>query len=75
VRDVHQRLADVLAPMPGYAAADPDYWRQGYRPHLTLTEAAHAREGEVAELTHGAVAELVGKGARVIGAFRLGGNR
>ena len=42
---VHSRLADHLESLPGFAADEPAYWRDGYRPHLTLGPSVTATEG------------------------------
>lgn len=69
---MHVRLADALEAYPGFAAAEPMYWRAGYRPHVTHVAALSTPQGSEAALEHVAVAELDGADATVVGGFPLG---
>jgi hypothetical protein len=43
--NVHSRLAAQRQALPGFTAAEPAYWRDGYRPHLTLGPAIDPSPG------------------------------
>lgn len=44
---VHEALAAAVERLPGFVADEPDYWHDGYRPHVTLGFAGSPRDGEV----------------------------
>ncbi|MEV4687413.1 2'-5' RNA ligase family protein [Microbacterium sp. LWH3-1.2] len=56
--EMHERLADVLEVMPGFVATDPDYWRAGYRPHMTQVPTVTVRDGDIKQMAYIAVAAL-----------------
>lgn len=65
-REFHEALADRLERLPGFAPHDPDYWRTGYRPHMTHVPESAVAAGEVAVLPHLALAGLTGATATVV---------
>lgn len=65
LHEMHERLADLLEVMPGFAAADPDYWRAGYRPHMTQVPTVTVRDGDIKQMAHVAVATLTENTATV----------
>jgi hypothetical protein len=69
---VHVRLADRLESLlPGFVAEEPAYWRDGYRPHLTLGPSVTAAEGDYEAASSVAVVELLDRDATVLAQFRL----
>ena len=68
---LHNRLADGLAKLPGFAPEKPAFWRDGYRPHLTLGDAIASGEGERWSVECIATAQLDGADAVIIGALQL----
>lgn len=42
----HEALADAVERLPDFVAEEPDYWHDGYRPHITLRCAENLREGD-----------------------------
>jgi 2'-5' RNA ligase len=62
----HDRLTDDFEQLPGFAADEPDYWRAGYRPHVTLGSAAAVREGEIRPVRCIATVRLEGVNATVL---------
>jgi hypothetical protein len=71
VLTLHNRLADDLALLPGFAAEEPAFWRDGYRPHLTLGDAITSGEGERWNVECIATAQLDGTDAEIVGSFQL----
>ena len=71
LHEMHERLAELLEVMPGFAAADPDYWRAGYRPHMTQVPTVTVRDGDIKQMAHVAVAALTENTATVISALAL----
>lgn len=63
---VHEALARVIEVLPGLVAEDPDYWHEGYRPHVTRRFASSVREGDTWPVRCVAVAELGAGDARVV---------
>lgn len=55
--ELHGRLVVVLEPL-GAVAEEPAYWREGYRPHLTLGSAVEGEEGERRVVSHLAIVRL-----------------
>jgi len=43
---LHESLAAGLRDMPGFAAAEPSFWGNGYLPHATLGPAVGGRDGD-----------------------------
>ncbi|KRC46867.1 hypothetical protein ASE16_15830 [Leifsonia sp. Root227] len=72
---VHIRLADLLESLPGFAAEEPAYWREVYRPHLTLGPSVTAAEGDRETANSVAVVEILGSDAKVLALLRLRGAR
>lgn len=68
---LHYRLADQLEPVAGFVAEEPAFWRDGYRPHLTLTPVISIEDGDSRILRCVAVARLLKDDATVVAAFRL----
>ena len=58
----------------GGVAEEPAYWRDGYRPHLTLTPVISIEDGGSRILRCVAVARLLEDDATVVAAFRLPGH-
>ncbi|MGU3645358.1 2'-5' RNA ligase family protein [Microbacterium sp. C23T] len=71
IDDLHQRLANALQNQPGFAAAEPAYWRAGYRPHMTRRSGTAVGDPDPAELRYLAIAEMTGSAANVIAALTL----
>lgn len=63
---LHERVADALEALPGFAAAEPAYWRAGYRPHMTHVPGLATPAGTRARLPHFAVAVMAAGMATVI---------
>ena len=63
---VHRRLAEQLGSLPGFAAEEPAYWRDGYRPHLSLGPSVTARKGDHKTANSLAVVEILDSDARVL---------
>lgn len=43
---LHRSLALGLIAMQGFAATEPSYWGEGYRPHATVGSSVDAQEGD-----------------------------
>ncbi|MEY9850871.1 2'-5' RNA ligase [Leifsonia sp. EB41] len=43
---MHEALAEAVERLPGFVADEPDYWHEGYRPHITLRAGESLREGD-----------------------------
>ncbi|MDR7189540.1 2'-5' RNA ligase [Microbacterium sp. BE35] len=71
LHEMHERLADLLEVMPGFAAADPDYWRAGYQPHMTDVPTVTVRECDIKQMSYVAVVALTGNTATVTTALTL----
>lgn len=67
--ELHRSMVDVVESLPGVAADDPEYWRDGYRPHLTLTPSVEAGEGEMWTVSAIAVVRLAADAATVVGSL------
>lgn len=72
---VHSRLADQLESLPGFAAEEPAYWRDGYRPHLTLGPSVSATDGDRETAGYVAVVEILDSDAKVLALFHARGAR
>jgi 2'-5' RNA ligase len=72
---LHTRLADRLELLPGFAAEEPAYWRDGYRPHLTLGPSITAAEGNRKTAIAVAVVEILDSDAQVLALLHLRGAR
>ncbi|GAB3583344.1 hypothetical protein GCM10027406_27790 [Leifsonia lichenia] len=72
---VHIRLADQLRSLLGFAAEEPAYWREGYRPHVTLGPSATATEGDRETANSVAVVEILDSDAKVLAPLHLRGAR
>ncbi|ROP66499.1 hypothetical protein EDF55_0956 [Curtobacterium sp. ZW137] len=70
---VHNRLADQLESLPGFVPEEPAYWRQGYRPHLTLGPAAAAGEGDRETSNCVVIVDIFDTDARILAAFNSRG--
>jgi 2'-5' RNA ligase len=71
----HISLTDQLESLPGFVAEEPAYWRDGYRPHLTLGPSVSATEGERETANSVAVVEILHSDARVLAIFDSRGAR
>ncbi|WP_127473745.1 2'-5' RNA ligase family protein [Microbacterium sulfonylureivorans] len=63
---LHHGLADRIESLPGFVADAPGYWRDGYRPHVTLRPSTRVAEGDMWAATGIALAGLRGSTARVM---------
>jgi hypothetical protein len=68
---LHERLSDLLEAMRGFAATEPDYWRDGYRPHMTHVPGLSIRPGDVTQLSFIAVAKMTQSHATITSALAL----
>jgi hypothetical protein len=68
---LHRDLTDQLESLPGFAADEPDFWRDGYRPHLTLSATVSGEEGQRRRAACVAVVRLTGDDATIVAAFAL----
>lgn len=62
----HGRLADQLESFPDFVADEPEYWRDGYRPHVTLGPSVTATEGDHLHANSVAVVEILDSDATVV---------
>ena len=69
--DVHRSLAAQVEALRGFAADDPAFWRDGYRPHLTLGPAVSGDVGDRLVIGCVAVARLDRGTATITAAFDL----
>ena len=58
VLNAHSRLIEVLMPL-GWAATEPHYNGEGFRPHITDTHERHVRLGERFRLGEIAIIEML----------------
>ena len=58
VLNAHSRLTEALTPL-GWAAKEPHYNGEGFRPHITATDDRHLRLGEQFPLNQIAVVEML----------------
>ena len=68
---LHSDLTDQLESLPGFGADEPDFWRDGYRPHLTLSATISAEEGQRWRAACVAVVRLTGAEATIVAASPL----
>jgi hypothetical protein len=68
---LHHRLADLLEAMAGFATAEPSYWRDGYRPHMTHVPSLALRQGDAIQLPFIAAANLTQGDATITSALAL----
>lgn len=68
---MHERLAELVEAMPGFAAAEPDYWRAGYRPHMTHVPTESVDDGDIKQVAHVALAALTEDKATITATFVL----
>jgi len=45
-RALHATLATELSALSGFGPVDPEYWGEGYQPHVTLGAEVHHRAGD-----------------------------
>ncbi|MBW9093870.1 2'-5' RNA ligase family protein [Microbacterium jejuense] len=69
---LHERLADALHGLAGFAVDAPAYWRDGYRPHMTHVPGVSTASGTSVRLPFIAIASMTGRSATVISALELG---
>lgn len=67
----HERLADRIESLSGFAADVPAYWRNGYRPHVTLFPGLAVSEGAQRVVQCVVIARLSGTAATVVAAFEV----
>jgi len=72
---LHIRLTDQLESLPGFVPEEPAYWRDGYRPHLTLGPSVTATEGDRETATSVAVVEILDSDAKVLALLHSRGAR
>lgn len=72
IQTLHGRLADMLQSLDGFAADEPAYWREGYRPHMTHVAGVRTPAGAHARLPFVAIAVMSGSTATVVSTFVLG---
>ena len=70
--ELHALLATALTQLPGFEAAEPAYWTEGYRPHVTLGPAVSAIAGDRHTMSWMTLVALEGRIARPISTHRLG---
>ncbi|UTT63419.1 2'-5' RNA ligase family protein [Microcella humidisoli] len=63
---LHDALADLLMSMEGFAAREPEFWRTGFQPHVTVVPGAQMQTGDDRELRHVILVRLDGPLASVI---------
>jgi hypothetical protein len=68
---LHERLAAAAEHLPGFAADEPRYWHDGYRPHITRRIGETLREGDVWPIRCIATAALTETHGTVIGLIDL----
>lgn len=71
----HMRLTDQLESLSGFFAEEPTYWRDGYRPHLSLGPSVTAMEGDVKTANSVAVVEILDSDAKVVALLHLRDSR
>jgi len=69
---LHGLLTDRLEHLAGFAADEPAYWRDGFRPHLTLGPAVRAVDGEILRSTRLGIARIDGAEAELVRAVCVG---
>ncbi|MBD3940910.1 2'-5' RNA ligase family protein [Microbacterium sp. NEAU-LLC] len=69
---LHERLAVALEALAGFGAETPEYWREGYRPHVTHVPGVVTSPGMTAQLRFLAIAVMTGSTATIISAIDLG---
>lgn len=66
IHEAHAALAERLSALEGFTPAEPAFWRNGYRPHLTVRPSCKVGPGDVLTASHIAVAKLDGASAEII---------
>ena len=69
ILNAHSRLTEALTPL-GWAAMEPHYNGEGFRPHITGTDHRHLRLGEQFRLNQIAVIEMLDP-PTVLATYRL----
>lgn len=69
VRTIHERLVHRLEAIAGLIPIEPELWRTGYRPHVTLGRLVSAEPGEVRTVVQLALARLHGSEAEIVSGF------
>ena len=69
ILNAHSRLTEALTPL-GWAAMEPHYNGEGFRPHITGTDHRHLRLGEQFRLNQIAVVEMLDP-PTVLATYRL----
>lgn len=75
LHEMHERLAEIVEAMPGFAAAEPDYWHAGYRPHMTHVPTEAVDDGDIKQVAHVALAALTEDKATITETFLLSRTR
>lgn len=71
IMELHGRLVDELASIGDVVADAPDYWRAGYRPHVTLGPSIEAHKGDHRIVRDVVIARLDDAIATIVAAMRL----
>ncbi|MEQ6898269.1 2'-5' RNA ligase family protein [Microbacterium sp. KR10-403] len=71
---LHHRIADELQALGGVSADEPDYWFDGYRPHVTLGPHIAFSEGDHAIVRCIVVAQVNDETAVVVASETLPGS-
>ncbi|MFD4960732.1 2'-5' RNA ligase family protein [Microbacterium sp. NPDC058389] len=69
--DLHERLADAVERLEGFAAEEPAHWRGGYRPHMTHVPGVVTPAGARSRLVCIANAVMAGSMATIISTAAL----
>lgn len=75
LRALHERLAGQLSRLDGFTEDEPQLWRDGFVPHLTLGSMVSVRPGEIVRIASVAVSRINGGVAVVIGEILASGSR
>lgn len=70
--DVHEALAEAVERLPGFVADEPDYWRDGYRAHITLRAGESLREGDAWPVRCFAAVQLTEEYGMIIDVVNVG---
>lgn len=68
---LHRSLSAVLMRIPGFAAAEPEFWGEGYRPHATLGAAVEVRDGDSLSIERLTLVSLQATTGRRVSTVRL----
>jgi len=68
---MHTQLATALTQLAGFAAAEPEFWLEGYRSHATLGDAVHVADGETLAIRMLTLVSMQGPTATRVAAVEL----